>query len=131
MIPLSLLARYALPLIVAAVYLGDVDLAQQALIFDRTMESTDEVLSQALKEGEGNETFDYIIVGAGAAGAVLANRLTASGQFTVLLLEAGGDPNPITDVPLATSEATGQGLMDWGYSVVRQNKTCGNRDGVS
>src|SRR5690606_27454156 len=37
-----------------------------------------------------NESFDYIIVGAGSAGCALANRLSASGKFNVLLLEGGG-----------------------------------------
>jgi len=40
-------------------------------------------------------TFDYIIVGAGSAGCILANRLTASGKYTVLLLEAGGSDDSL------------------------------------
>ena len=36
------------------------------------------------------ETFDYVIVGAGTAGCVVANRLSADGKASVLLLEAGG-----------------------------------------
>ena len=59
-------------------------------------------------------SFDYIIVGAGSAGCVLANRLTASGRHRVLLLEAGGhDRNIWIHIPLgygklfATPRSTG------------------------
>jgi len=58
-----------------------------------------------------SEEFDYIIVGAGSAGCVLANRLSASGAHTVLLLEAGPrDTNPWIHVPL-------------GYGLLFRNKT--------
>ena len=48
----------------------------------------------------GSETFDYVIVGGGAAGAILANRLTEDAQSTVCLLEAGpADWNPFLHIP--------------------------------
>ncbi|HEY0439884.1 MAG TPA: choline dehydrogenase [Xanthobacteraceae bacterium] len=62
-------------------------------------------------------TFDYIVVGAGSAGCVLANRLSASGQHRVLLLEAGGrDRNIWIHVPLGYGKLFTDARVNWLYS---------------
>ncbi|ODM88017.1 Alcohol dehydrogenase [acceptor] [Orchesella cincta] len=128
-IPVGFITRYAIPLVVATLFLGDVDIPQQINIFDKTQRLSDEVLSKAMGEGEGPpESFDYIIVGAGSAGAILANRLTASGENRVLLLEAGGSPNPIMDVPNA-QRFFWNSEMNWNYTTVKQSRSCGATDG--
>jgi choline dehydrogenase len=59
--------------------------------------------------------YDYIIIGAGSAGCVLANRLTADGETTVLLLEAGNpDTKPEIQIPSAVLSLLGS-EVDWGY----------------
>ncbi len=60
--------------------------------------------------------YDYIIVGAGSAGCVLANRLSASGEHSVLLLEAGGsDKNILIEMPTALSYPMASKTYNWGY----------------
>lgn len=61
-------------------------------------------------------TFDFIIVGAGAAGCVLANRLSEDGRHSVLLLEAGGsDRGPLFSVPLLAGVAYWHRPTNWNY----------------
>jgi choline dehydrogenase len=63
------------------------------------------------------DSFDYIIVGAGSAGCVLADRLTASGRHRVLLLEAGGhDRHVWIHVPLGYGKLFNDRRVNWLYA---------------
>ncbi len=63
------------------------------------------------------ESFDYIVVGAGSAGCVLADRLTACGRYRVLLLEAGGkDRNLWIHIPLGYGKLFSNPKVNWLYT---------------
>ena len=59
---------------------------------------------------------DYVIIGAGTAGCVLANRLSADGRYQVLLIEAGGrDHHPLIHIPAGFMRLLDHPSITWGY----------------
>ncbi|CAH2108630.1 unnamed protein product [Euphydryas editha] len=60
------------------------------------------------------QSFDFVIVGGGSAGCVVANRLTEVGNWSVLLIEAGDDPPYVSEIP-GVSVLLGATLPDWEY----------------
>ncbi|AMO38329.1 GMC family oxidoreductase [Thauera humireducens] len=71
---------------------------------------------------------DYIVVGAGSAGCVLANRLSADGRNQVLLLEAGGrDTNPWIHVPVGYFKTMHNPKLDWCYRTEPDEKVAGRQ----
>lgn len=65
---------------------------------------------------KAREEFDFIVIGAGSSGCVLANRLSAHARHTVLLLEAGGpDRSPWIHVPIGYGKTIFDGRINWRY----------------
>ncbi|GAB5469539.1 MAG: choline dehydrogenase [Rhodospirillales bacterium] len=75
-----------------------------------------------------SQTFDYIVVGAGSAGCVLANRLTESGKHSVLLLEAGPrDRNPWIHIPIGYGKLFDNSRVNWLYETEPEPELKGRR----
>jgi choline dehydrogenase-like flavoprotein len=67
--------------------------------------------------------YDFVVIGGGSAGAVVANRLSEISHWTVLLLEAGPDENKISDVPSLAAYLQ-LSNMDWQYKTEPTDKAC-------
>src|SRR6202451_561957 len=63
-----------------------------------------------------SQTFDYIVVGAGSAGSVLANRLSANPKHKVLVLEAGRESHPWSRIPVGFARLIENPAANWLYS---------------
>ena len=71
--------------------------------------------------------YDYIVVGAGSAGAVVANRLSADQTNKVLLLEAGPADYPWTRIPVGSARMIVNPAVNWLYSSEPEANTNGRR----
>lgn len=75
------------------------------------------------------QTFDFIIVGAGSAGCVLAERLSASGRHSVLVLEAGGsDRRFYVQMPLGYGKTFFDPAVNWNFKAEPDPGLAGNAD---
>jgi choline dehydrogenase len=77
------------------------------------------------------DSFDYVIIGAGSAGCILANRLTANGKHTVCILEAGPpDWNPYLHIPAGFIKTLTNPNVNWLYEAEPSHWTGGRAIGV-
>lgn len=75
------------------------------------------------------QTCDFVIVGAGSAGCVVAERLSANGRFSVLLLEAGGtDRRFFVQMPLGYGKTFYDPAVNWNYKAEPDPGLAGNAD---
>jgi choline dehydrogenase len=75
------------------------------------------------------QTYDFIIVGSGSAGSVVAERLSASGKYSVLVLEAGGtDMRFYVQMPLGYGKTFFDPQVNWNYKAEADPGLAGNID---
>lgn len=81
------------------------------------------VMANSIYVSDVLKSYDYVIVGGGTSGAVLANRLSSDPSTQVLLLEAGSVPNEVSNIPFFVLSLINSEI-DWAYKSVPQKYSC-------
>ncbi|XP_074035108.1 glucose dehydrogenase [FAD, quinone] [Leptinotarsa decemlineata] len=76
-----------------------------------------------IRNYDSKAKYDFIVVGSGPSGSVLANRLSEIPEWNVLLLEAGEEANHLTEIPFFSGFFRGT-KYDWGYKAEQQDGFC-------
>ncbi|XP_031787782.1 glucose dehydrogenase [FAD, quinone]-like isoform X1 [Nasonia vitripennis] len=80
--------------------------------------------NSAIVNEPSKEPYDFIVVGAGSAGSVLANRLSENRKWRILLIEAGGAEGRLSQIPVLVSLFQLTEYNNWGYEVEPQPRAC-------
>ncbi|KAK5638245.1 hypothetical protein RI129_012540 [Pyrocoelia pectoralis] len=72
---------------------------------------------------------DFIVIGSGSSGSVVASRLSENGNWTVLLIEAGGEESNFTDIPAMSNYAASL-EYNWGFNSTPQDTCCLAMNGI-
>ncbi|XP_065201436.1 glucose dehydrogenase [FAD, quinone]-like [Planococcus citri] len=88
------------------------------------VESTNQMLNEPPDVQQVLKEYDFIVVGAGTAGCVIANRLTEVSQWKVLLIEAGGPETLLMDVPQYTTLNQLTEGTNWNYYTEPEDRSC-------
>nr|XP_034826598.1 glucose dehydrogenase [FAD, quinone]-like [Maniola hyperantus] len=107
---------------------GDLRL-QESKAVPTTVEKKDKKVEKSRRKREIEE-YDFIIVGAGSAGCVLANRLTEVKKWKILLIEAGPEQPDVTMAPSFAPTLKGSNI-DWNFRTQPEELTCRSSRGRS
>lgn len=88
-----------------------------------------EICERVRPKSQPAKEYDFIVIGGGGAGAVVGGRLSEVPNFKVLVIEAGNDEPPGTQVPSMDNSYFGNSEIDWNYKTEVQAGACLGHDG--
>lgn len=105
------------------IHITDAQLGIVSAVFKFLAEGGDRLKRELVDQQQILPEYDFIIVGAGSAGCVMANRLSENPKWKVLLIEAGNNENLLMDIPLFVHYLQ-EFDINWNYKTEPQTNAC-------